>query len=320
MLLSRQPVDRHGIAELRLPYIPGNTSGLFNGTELRTRSRCVFTTPSGMTSIATPFAYQEFERNDDANEDDDSLTPVGPVHFRARFMPTEVGKHRFHCEFGQQLRGTFHVAGHSALPSSPRVSANHQHFERCHDGNGLRSDEMRCTPMWLVGENIGWGGAWPYHRGSELQSNGSGLSALRFYERVLPKLAGVGGNYFRLWLGPSLVRDVRRATWNDGRPSTFSALCLHCRTRRFGAYSLEAAWRLDRILTLARELRVSALLTLESFQACCVPPKPSRHAPANPEDIAIVGCWWDESAFNERNGGPLFRPAGDYTLIALDRT
>ena len=226
--------------------------------------------------MSTPFAHQEFARNDAHDTADDTLTPVGEAHFRVRYMPVEIGKHTFHCN--SSGHGTFRVvarleANSTTLPSSPRVSANGQHFERCH-GEGAR-----CTPMWLVGENIAWGGAWPYHVGSEKRSNGSGLSTLGFYERVLPKLAGVGGNFFRLWLGPSLVRDVVRKTWNDGRPSTFSGLCLHCRAKsadRFGEYSLEAAWRLDRVLTLARALRVTVLMTIESFQVAC---SASPHAP-----------------------------------------
>ena len=109
------------------------------------------------------------------------------------------------------------------------------------------------------------------------------------YDRFLPKLAAVGGNWIRLWLGPSLVRDV---SW-QGEAGSFLPLALASKVP-FGSYNLEAAWRIEHVVDLCRSLGVKISLVLEAQQA------------------VTGGQWgfWDAAVYNAANGGPLNGSAG----------
>jgi hypothetical protein len=250
-----------------------NTSQPFNCSNLGTS--LAFTAPSGRVTTVLPFLTQDFTRSQGANGAE-VLVPSSAPYFAARFAPTELGEHSYAQVRAPRgvtpVNGTFTCAGGPAVAGDgfARVAPGGAYFTL----DGTRA-------FWLVGENMAWSGCYPYFNGSCAFDDEAGGTFM--YDRLLPALAAVGGNWVRLWVGPSLVREVDM----NGERSSFLGLALQGVGTTFGEYSLAAAWRLDYVVALARALGIKITLVGEAQQSFA------------PE------AFWNASAYNVANGGPL---------------
>ena len=258
-------------ASIPHPALPFNSSAL--GT------RILFTAPSGRAIPVLPFYTQDFVRSQDGSGAE-ILTAAGAPYFAARLAPQEEGEYSYQQLFDAAappgvapLAGSFTCAGGPSLPGDGFVRASNRKFTL-----------DNATAWWAVGENMAWPGAWPYFNGSAAFDNATGASYM--YDRYLPKLAAAGGNWVRLWLGPSLVRDVAY----DGEQGSFLPMALAAKVP-WGQLNLQAAWRLEHVLELCRALGVKAVLVGESQQC---------FGGAN-----TTWGFWEACAFNAANGGPL---------------
>ena len=250
--------------------LPFNCSNL--GTSL------AFTAPSGRVTTVLPFLTQDFTRSRGA-DGAEVLIPAGAPYFAAHFAPTELGEHSY--AQARAPRGVAPLNGSFACAGGPAVAGDG--FARvAPSGAYFTLDGARA--FWLVGENMAWSGCYPYFNGSCAFDDEAGGTFM--YDRLLPALAAVGGNWIRLWVGPSLVREVDMG----GERSSFLGLALQGLGAAFGEYSLAAAWRLDYVVALARSLGVKITLVAEAQQS---------FAPAE---------FWEASAYNAANGGPLSAP------------
>lgn len=248
----------------------------FNSSSLGTR--VVFTAPSGRMISVLPFLTQDFARSQDAGGAE-VLAAISAPYFAARIAPQEEGLYNYtqifdapHPLLPLPLAGNFSCAGGPARAGDGYVFARNRRFT-----------VDNASAWWAVGENMAWPGAWPYFNGSAAFDNATGASYM--YDRFLPKLAAAGGNWIRLWLGPSLTRDVSY----DGELGSFLPMALASKVQ-WGELNLQAAWRIEHVLELSRALGIKAAMVLESQQC-----------------FGVSGSWgfFDACAFNEANGGPL---------------
>ena len=252
----------------------------FNSSSLGTFF--VFTAPSGRVISLLPFYTQDFSRAQGA-DGSEILTAVSAPYFAVRIAPSEEGIYLYEQAFSPDappsanpMNGSFECAGGPARAGDGYAFAQNKKFTL--DGK---------SAFWLVGENMAWPGCWPYFNGSSAYDNATGSSYM--YDRFLPKLAGVGGNWIRLWIGPSLVRDV---SW-DGEMGSFLAMALASKVP-FGTYNLEAAWRIEHVIELCRSLGIKISLVFEAQQAVS----------------ADTWGFWNASIYNAENGGPLSGDSG----------
>lgn len=245
----------------------------FNSSNLGTA--VMFTTPSGRVVSALPFFTQNFSRALAADNVTEVLTPTSSPFFAVRFAPTELGLHTYMQHSVPPgiapINGAFLCAGGPLRPGDgfARVAEGGAYFTL---GDGA---------FWLVGENMAWSGCYPYYNGSCAFDNPTGGTYM--YDRMLPKLARVGGNWIRLWLGPSLARNVI----SDGELGSFLDFAIQAMGAPFGSYNLEAAWRVDYVVSLARKLGVKITVVLDAQQSFDPP------------------SFWVNSTYNVANGGPL---------------
>ena len=108
------------------------------------------------------------------------------------------------------------------------------------------------------------------------------------YDDYFSKLAASGGNYVRLWIGLSCLP-----------PKSTPVSLAGGRGARFGSYSLEAAWRIDYILSLGRRLGIYVLLCFEAQQS------------------VQSDFLFNASIYSAANGGPLTTPAAFWTSDAI---
>lgn len=247
-----------------------NTSLPFNCTNLGTS--VLFSAPSGKVITALPFLTQDFERTQTPGGDE-VLVPTGAPYFAVHYAPTEEGLHSY-SQVGAPsgapaLNGTFQCAGGPIRPGDG--------FAHVVDGAYFTIDNS--SAFWLVGENFAWAGCWPYYPGSCAFDNITGSSYA--FDRLLPRLEAVGGNWIRLWLGPSLVNNPVL----NGEAGSFLDMALASMGVPFGTYNLAAAWRINHVIDLARSLGIKITIVLEAQQT--------------------FSLFWNSSVYNVANGGPL---------------
>jgi hypothetical protein len=177
--------------------IPNSTQP-FNSTNLGTA--VVFTVPSGRAVTVLPYLTQNFTRTLATDNLTEIMLPTSLPFFAVRFAPTEIGVHTYiqlHSPAGSApLNGTFECDSGPLRPGDgfARVDVVGNAYFTLGDGGAF----------WLVGENMAWPGCYPYFDGCCAFDDATGGSYM--YDRLLPKLAAVGGNWIRLWGGPSLAR------------------------------------------------------------------------------------------------------------------
>ena len=276
-----------GLWEARGLLAPSNATP-FDAASLGTWLE--ITAPDNATSTILPFWSAGFTRSQNASDGSEILTPDGGAPFFAvRFAPRALGRHSFVQRFLFEppppwlapLQGSFDCVADGAIAGDgfAHVGANGQFFT-LDDANAF----------WLVGENMAWAGVWPYFPGSSQYSNGTGGTYA--YDRWLPKLAAAGGNFIRLWIGPSLVRQPE---WL-GERGTMLGLALMGSddgTAIFGEYNFAAAYRVDYIVELCRRLGVKIALVFDSQQTLCN------------ED---TWCFWNASTYSKCSDIPARHP------------
>jgi hypothetical protein len=139
------------------------------------------------------------------------------------------------------------------------VSPNKMHFHTSEDNKTF-------VP---IGLNIAWP---PTH---------DPKNATAYYTEYFSDLAANGGNFARIWLGPSLVNSF----------NPLALLRTNCTADK------DAAALVDTVVSAAELHGIKLLLSLDSFNGLC----PS---------FASGNCRWDMSVYNAKNGGPLRGPAG----------
>lgn len=225
----------------------------------------VFTTPSGRSVRVPGFYYQGYQRARDA-AGREQLSPDGPGVFKVRFAWGEVGGYRYTVRL-RDRRGERAVGGgrftvkRGASKGYVRRSKRAPLYFECDSG----------APCFPIGENVGW----PHDGGTY------------DYDLWLGKLAGNGGNYFRIWMANH---------WNPlGLESIASP---DGYGEGLGRYDQRAAWRIDYVLDLAERLEMRVLMCIESFNT----------VRASGDDKG-----WLESAYNAANGGPCQKPFDFFT-------
>eukprot|EP01062_Namystynia_karyoxenos_P082468 TRINITY_DN9299_c0_g1_i1.p1 TRINITY_DN9299_c0_g1~~TRINITY_DN9299_c0_g1_i1.p1 ORF type:complete len:582 (+),score=152.78 TRINITY_DN9299_c0_g1_i1:87-1832(+) len=182
---------------------------------------------------------------------------TGPEVWQARFTPRELGLSVIRLDGGGApslpVRATPAPPGARGFVG---MAPNRRHFMDA-------ADNSTFVP---VGLNVAWP---PGEKG-----NGSAVEA--FYDAWFARIEQAGGNYARLWLGPTLAPP-----WNP-------LVVL----RRFDEIDLQAALVMDGVLAAAQRRGIKVLLTLDSFNTLC-------------PDAVNSECRWAQSVWNRDNGGPL---------------
>jgi|EP01047_Picozoa_sp_COSAG01_P011738 hypothetical protein len=279
---------------------PAYTTGLYGTFELavtlHTQPDNVFDVPSSVAAIFAdptssaaplqiqPFWHQNFSRHQLSNGSE-VLTPVGRPHFLLRFTPSSLGVWKFTLHGAidtahGMASGSLHVVGEGRRSSHgfASVAPGQQYFRA---GNS--------TPLFLLGENIVFPGPDPilttYNYTNDCEClacsctppshswcRRSSVDARMpvtpagadppahmgtyMYDQYFAKLAAAGGNYVRLWVGLSCLPPKNTPISLAGGAGA-----------KFGAYSLEAAWRIDHILALGEQHGIYVLICFESQQS-----------------------------------------------------
>ncbi len=222
--------------------------------------------PGGIRLRQPAFACHDFKP---LRPGSDLLQPVGRLHWRLRWTPTREGRWRVlivaRTPDGTKRRfaGAFLCTGRAGHGFIRRCKSTPYYFQ-FDDG----------TAYVPVGENICWDG-------DEL---------LTAYERWMGRLSRAGGNYCRIWL----VRWNMALEWtNKGyRRGYYYGL---------GRYSLDNAWRLDRVMEIARRNGIYIMLCLGYHGELM-----------ERQDYFRTNCW-AENPYNAANGGPCGKPAEFWT-------
>ncbi len=195
----------------------------------------------------------------------DLVVPEGGWDWRLRWTPMEEGTYRVRLVARNGGKEVSHEAGTFSCNGSEghgfvRRSSDTPYYLRFDDG----------TPYFAVGENICW----------------DGDDLLAKYEQWFSRLGQAGGNYCRIWL----VRWNMALEWTNVDPSR----------RGFyyglGRYSLDNAWRLDRVLELAAQKGIYVMLCLGYHGELM-----------DKEDYFKSNCW-HYNPYNSALGGPCVSP------------
>ena len=225
-----------------------------------------FTAPSGEAMTVPGFYYQDFISTRES--DGERLTAVGQATWRIRFSPKEAGTHRF----------VIHVKTEGGdLKTSKRS------FE------AVKSDDpgyvriSRKDPRCFEFDN----GEMFYPIGHNFRSPNDDRGALKIYgknrpfpdrgtyayEDVLPRMAANGENFAEVWMSSWWLDLEWIPAWKH--------------YQGLGDYNLANAWKLDRVLQLAREHGIRIHLVVDNHG------KLSNWC--DPE--------WKDCPYNKENGG-----------------
>lgn len=220
-----------------------------------------FTSPSGKTMKVRGFYFQDYE-----------MTPGGlrrkgePV-WKVRFAPCEEGTYRYYVTIndrnGEQKspEQTFQAKGKGG-EGFIRRSEKSDYYLRFDSGKSF----------FAIGENMCWG-------------------SLDNFERWLKELGNSGGNYIRVWMCPWHLS----LEWNPADPGAIGDY------QGLGKYALDNAWRVDRLLELARKNGVYIMLCL------------GYHGEVSDQQLYFGEQRWHYSPYNKQNGGPCDKPADFWT-------
>lgn len=254
--IPKEKIEKYGLFEIILD-IQGTYNNPFDPEEIDILGH--FTDPDGKEITVPGFFYQEYKR--ELKVDYEDLTPISDPEFRIRFSPIKTGIYKFYISVKDKTGGyetskiySFEVID-SKNPGFVRVSKKDFHYFEFDNGEQF-------IP---IGANVCWAG-------------GKGTFDFDIW---LPKYAEVGGNYFRVWLGPS---------W-----TTFALERSSVRE-----YDLKNAWRLDYILDLSSKIGLYVMLCFDSYNELRY-----QREGAYP--------FWEYTPHNIKNGGPLKEPREFWT-------
>ncbi len=254
--IPKEKIEKYSLFEIILD-IQGTYNNPFDPEEIDILGH--FTDPDGKEITVPGFFYQEYKR--ELKVDYEDLTPISDPEFRIRFSPIKTGIYKFYISVKDKTKRhetskiySFEVID-SKNPGFVRVSKKDFHYFEFDNGE----------PFIPIGANVCWAG-------------GKGTFDFDIW---LPKYAEVGGNYFRVWLGPS---------W-----TTFALEKSSVRE-----YDLKNAWRLDYILDLSSKLGLYVMLCFDSYNELRY-----QREGAYP--------FWEHTPHNIKNGGPIKEPREFWT-------
>jgi len=220
-----------------------------------------FTSPHGRVVHVAAFLDQQFSRSRTASGDQ-ILTEAGSPVWKIRFAPSEPGTWRY-VVTARDSGGTVRLPV-ASLTATPSVNPG---FVRLSNVNPRIFAFDNGKPFITVGENMCWGG-----RGQTFD-----------YDGWLPKLGAASGNWVRIWSVPyHCGLEWSNAGWYKNKGY-----------RGLGAYNLQNAWQLDKILDLAQASRVYCMLTIGYMSEF------ETH-----EGYFKGNVLWPSNPYNAANGGP----------------
>jgi len=219
--ISKMELGRYNLFEVSI-FLQGSYLNPFDPQEIDVEG--IFEDQYGNQYRVPGFFYQEYKR--ELKNDYEYLVPVGDPYFKIRFSPINIGSYKFFIKVkdktGREVSSdkyTIYVK-ESEKPGYIRVSEKNWRYFKFDNGRQFLP----------IGANICWA-----------TSKGT-----YDYDVWLPKCAENGGNYFRVWLGPSW------ATFALERESVKE-------------YDLKNAWKLDYVLNLAEKLNMYIMFCFDSY-------------------------------------------------------
>jgi hypothetical protein len=206
--------------------------------------RAAVRTPSGRAVTVNGFWHQEFQETADfAGEE---LKPLGAAEWRVRFTPRELGEHTLTLSVSL-------LQGRSAAESAPlrfiAVPSGEKGFVRVSRQDPYFFEYETGEFLYLLGHNVHspidlrcWDRVFhqehPPNRG------------LNLYRDLFPKMAAAGENVAEVWMSSWWLGIEWTRRWRTYRGK--------------GRYSLENAWRLDKVLELARRHGLKVHLVIDN--------------------------------------------------------
>lgn len=187
-------------------------------------------------------------------------------HSAARFTLTRAGSYTAQL----YVNDTAHGGSLQLRATEPRRGA--LGFVKVSPNRKHFTSSIDNNTFVLKGINV----AWPVCNSVTPCNTSAPLTLVAYYSQFFARLQSAHGNFARLWLGPLLVKS-------------FNALSI---MPKFGEVDYTVAAVLDAILAAATEHGVVVLLALDSFNSLC-------------PNAVNAECHYDQSVFNEANGGPL---------------
>ncbi len=219
----------------------------------------VFTSPTGRIIMLPAFYTQDFKISNPSYE---SYTPIGDPYWKVSFSPGEVGTHSFFLRARE--------AGSST--TSPEctfevVNSERKGFIGIHAANPYYLQYSDGSQYLPLGHNIAFG-----------DGNPANLNGTAYYSSLLSSLASAKGNWTRIWM-----TDFERSAleWSSGHWSGFY--------NGAGVYSLQAAYRIEKILELAQARGVAVQLVLNDHG----------------QFSSWVDARWSDNPYNSLKGGPV---------------
>ncbi|NQT18073.1 MAG: DUF5060 domain-containing protein [Planctomycetes bacterium] len=266
-------VNRYGKFEITFE-LNRNFSNPFDPLEVDVNG--VFTTPSEEVMTVPGFYCQDFI-SARAN-DGERLTPVGQTTWKIRFSPKEAGTHMF----------VVHV---KTADGDLKITTRSFDAAEFDDPGYVRISKK--DPRCFEFDN----GQMFYPIGHNLRSPNDDRGALRIYgkhkpfpdrgtyayEDVLPEMAANGENFAEVWMSSWWLDLEWIPAWKH--------------YQGLGDYNLANAWKLDRVLQLARKNNIRVHLVVDNHG------KISNWC--DPE--------WKDCPYNKENGGFLSSPDEFFT-------
>jgi hypothetical protein len=236
--------------------------------------------PSGRIMKVPGFWFQDYTRslaNPSASGTDriEVLTPAGRPAWRVRFASGEAGTHSVSVAW--RIGGRSGTTARAAVEVQPGSGPG---FVRTSPRNRSYLEHSTGKPFFPIGENVCM-----YER----------REGTYYYDRVLPKLAGNGANYVRLWQEYYVPQDTGVVAAPGD--AAFSGFPLETQATGLGRYDLISAWRLDHVAGECERLGIDYQLTFE------------------------MTVWWQtrlkhrwtRNPYNAANGGPCRTPQEYFT-------
>ncbi len=211
--------------------------------------QCIFTSPGNVKDTVDGFYMQDYTLDASTG----NITSTGTPHFKVRFAPAETGTYNY-------VLSCISKSGTTKQPAqsfTSTASAAHG-FVRKNSTNYLGYDDN--TQYIPVGENICWQDANVYTD----------------YTNWLPKLAGNGGNYIRVWMSSWAFAYEWKDVYSQG---------LYHGLKSYNQYN---AFNLDWLLDYCDQQNVNIMLCMNNHGQVSTT--------VNPE--------WQDNPYNAANGGP----------------
>jgi len=212
--------------------------------------RAQITTPSGRTLEVFGFWYQDYRRRIIGQREE--LVPVGEPSWRVRFAPSEVGTH------------TMTITARDAAgerTTKPRrfdvLDAPSDGFLRVSEADYHYLEFESGRPWWGIGINLHC--HYDYRYQTKVRNNERIIETNRytlFYDDRLRKCAENGINWTELWFASWGFEIEWRGDWRGWAG--------------VGHYSLEHAWRLDRVLEQCHQYGIYANIDLTCHGIYCM--------------------------------------------------